>query len=115
LIAQNGGHFTPYSKSTTSDNGRAPLNAAEMPDKEDNADQDRHKMATSSASSSTTTTIAPEVFEKEALALQVELAQMQQALQDRMQRYQDLTTAQFPNSSTTNKNSNNSERGRGNK
>ena len=33
----------------------------------------------------------PVAFEKEALALQSELAQMQKALQDRMYRYQVLT------------------------
>lgn len=41
--------------------------------------------------------IAPTVFEKEALALQQELAQMQKTLKERMEKYQVLTTFSLPN------------------
>jgi hypothetical protein len=41
--------------------------------------------------------VSPTVFEKEALALQQELAQMQKTLKERMEKYQVLTTFSLPN------------------
>ena len=66
---------------------------------------DRSTIASSSLSnnnrtdgSTSTSVVRPSPgFEEEALALQKELADMQRALQDRMQRYNKLSTFNLPN------------------
>jgi hypothetical protein len=106
----NSNSDTKHNNSSSNGNGNSNSKSSKVLDDTEPSDLKKAIYGTTTASSSTSTltststslstntpkilphTSPPATFEREALALQLELAQMQKALQDRMHRYQVLTS-----------------------